>query len=131
MRVVIGSNRFFPDVAGGGNRLAYDAAQHLVSLGHDVALLCEGIPGKPESEMVDRIRILRYRVPMLDFDFLSRHQRAARKTLKRCLQDWQPDLLWGHMPLQMSAMMDVFPAARMTYTMHSPVSVEAAESGSG
>jgi glycosyltransferase involved in cell wall biosynthesis len=130
MRVLIGSNRYFPDVAGGGNRVAFDAAQQLVAEGHEVALLSEGIPGKPENEKLQGIQVLRYTVSRLDLDFFSRHQRAAKRTLKKHLLRWQPDLLWGHMPLQMSAMMSSFPGARMTYTMHSPVSIETLESGS-
>lgn len=133
MRILLGSNRYFNDVAGGGNRVAWDAAQHLASLGHEVALLCEGIDDKPESDVVaGNVRILRYYVPGFDLDFFSRHQRAARKVLLRQLQSagWVPDILWGHMPLQMAAMMEVFPASRMSYTMHSPVSVEIFESGS-
>lgn len=126
MRILLGSNRYFNDVAGGGNRVAWDAAQHLAAMGHEVVLVCEGIDGKPESEPVGEIRVLRYRVPKLDLDFLSRHQRAARKVLFRQLvaEGWVPDLLWGHMPLQAAAMIDVFPAVRMTYTMHSPVLME-------
>src|SRR5258708_2371537 len=104
MRILIGCNRYFPDVAGGGNRVAYDVAKYLASTGHEVALLCEGLPGKPESEMSDGMRVLRYSIPRFDLDFFSRHQRAAKQTLKRQLGDWHPDLLWGHMPLQMSAM---------------------------
>src|SRR4051812_29501792 len=96
MRVLIGTNRYFPDVAGGGNRVAFDVAQQLVADGHQVALLCEGIHGKPQSETLHDIRVLRYSVPRLDLNLFSRHQRAARKTLKNCLPDWPPDLLWGH-----------------------------------
>src|SRR4051794_13631111 len=128
MRILIGSNRYFYDIAGGGNRVALDCAEELISNGHEVALLCEGIPGKPESERINGIRVLRYAVARFDINFFSRHQRAAKKTLRRHLEGWQPELLWGHMPLQMSAMMEVFPAARTTYTMHSPVSVEMMES---
>src|SRR5205823_2875226 len=68
--------------------------------------------------------------PRFDLDLFSRHQRAAKRTLRRQLGDWRPDLVWGHMQLQMSAMMDVYSAARMVYTMHSPVSLETMESGS-
>ena len=131
MRVLIGSNRYFPDVAGGGNRVAFDVARQLVAGGHDVALLCEGIPGKPQSERLDGIHVLRYTVSRLDLDLSRRHQRAARKTLQKALADWTPELLWGHMPLQMAAMMDCFPDVPMTYTMHSPVAVESMEAESG
>src|SRR5437899_11733479 len=112
MRILLGTIRYFPDVAGGGNRVAFDAAQYLRKQGHDVVLLCEGIPGTPESEVIDGIRVLRYSIPRFDLDLLSRHQRAAKRTLRRQLADWRPDLIWGHMQLQMSAMMDAFPAAQ-------------------
>lgn len=124
MRVLVGTIRFFPDVAGGGNRIAFDTARYLVSQGHDVVLLCEGIPGKPESEIVAGLRVLRYSIHPFDLNFITRHQRAAKRVLRRQLGDWRPELVWGHMQLQMSAMIDAFPAARMTYTMHSPVSAE-------
>src|SRR4051812_32251089 len=130
MRVLVGSNRYFNDVAGGGNRVAWDAAQQLAVEGHDVVLLCEGIEGTPETDLRGAVRILRYKVPAFDVDFFSRHQRAAKRTLLRQLSDWHADVIWGHMPLQMSAMMDVFPTAAMTYTMHSPVSIETMESES-
>lgn len=110
--------------------MAYDAAQHLASQGHDVALLCEGIPGKPECETIAGIKVLRYSVPRFDLDFLSRHQRSAKKTLARHSKDWVPELVWGHMPLQMSAMIDMFPDVRAVYTLHSPVSVETVEAES-
>ncbi len=130
MRILLGCNRYFPDVAGGGNRVAYDCAQYLVSQGHDVALICEGIPGKPENDTIDAIRVLRYALPRMDIDFLSRHQRAAKKILGRHFSGWVPDIIWGHMPLQMAAMIDVFPQARAVYTLHSPVSVETVEAES-
>src|SRR5438067_8103664 len=130
MRILLGTIRYFPDVAGGGNRVAYDSAQYLASQGHDVVLLCDGIPGTLESEVISGIRVLRYSIPRFDLDLFSRHQRAAKRTLRRQLGDWRPDLIWGHMQLQMSAMMSVFPSARMVYTMHSPVSLEAMESES-
>lgn len=130
MRILLGANRYFPDVAGGGNRVAYDCAQYLASVGHEVALLCEGIAGKPENEVIDGIRVLRYSLPRLDIDFLSRHQRAAKRVLGRHLSGWVPDIVWGHMPLQMAAMIDVFPEVRAVYTLHSPVSVETVEAES-
>lgn len=130
MRILLGSNRYFPDVAGGGNRVAYDCAQYLVSQGHDVALLCEGITGKPERDTIEGIRVLRYFLPRLDIDFLFRHQRAAKKVLGRNLSGWVPDLIWGHMPLQMAAMISVYPEVRAVYTLHSPVSVETVEAES-
>ena len=79
MRILMGCNRFFPDVAGGGDRVAYDVAKYLASAGHEASLICEGLPGKPESEMSDGIRTLRYSVPRLDLNLFSRHQRAAKR----------------------------------------------------
>jgi glycosyltransferase involved in cell wall biosynthesis len=125
MRILIGCNRYFPDVAGGGNRVAFDAARFLVSKGNEVAFVCEGIPGKPLQERLDGVHVVRYSVPGYDLDYLSRHQRAAKRALQQALGGWRPDVLWGHMPLQMSAMMNAFPDAFMTYTVHSPVLEEA------
>jgi glycosyltransferase involved in cell wall biosynthesis len=130
MRILLAANRYFPDVAGGGNRVAYDCAQYLTLQGHDVGLLCQGIAGKPESDVIDGIRVLRYALPRMDIDFMSRHQRAAKRVLGRHLSGWVPDLIWGHMPLQMAAMIDVFPEVRAVYTLHSPVSVETVEAES-
>jgi len=128
MRILLGANHFFGDTRGGGMRVAWDACRYLASRGHDVALLCEGIENKPEIERVEGVRILRYQVPNVDFNFLGRHQRAGRKILRKHLSDWKPDLLWGHMPLQAAAMIEVFPEAKVTYTVHSPVALEILES---
>jgi glycosyltransferase involved in cell wall biosynthesis len=128
MRILLGANHFFGDTRGGGMRVAWDACRYLTSRGHDVALLCEGVGNKPESERVEGVQILRYRISKFDLNFLGRHQRAGRKILRKHLIDWKPDLLWGHMPLQATALIEVFPEVKLTYTVHSPVALEILES---
>jgi glycosyltransferase involved in cell wall biosynthesis len=131
MRILLGANHFFGDTRGGGMRVAWDVCKCLVSRGHDVTLLCEGVENRPESERVEGVRVLRYYVSKSDPNILSRHQRAGCKVLRKHLVDWKPDLLWGHMPLQAAAMIEVFPKVRLTYTVHSPVAMEFLESEVG
>jgi glycosyltransferase involved in cell wall biosynthesis len=128
MRILVGANNFLGDRWGGGTRVAWDACRYLVSHGHEVALLCEGVENKPECERVDDVLILRYRVSKYDFNFLNRHQIAGYKVLRRQLSDWTPDLLWGHMPFQAVSMIKAFPEVKVTYTVHSPIALEILES---
>ncbi|MCU1285740.1 MAG: glycosyl transferase group 1, partial [Acidobacteriales bacterium] len=104
--------------------MAWDAAKLLAKKGHEVALLCEGIEGKPESERVEGVWLVRYRIAKPNLNLLSRHQKAGEKTLRKVMREWIPELIWGHMPLQMIAMLNTFPTARAVYTLHSPVGEE-------
>jgi len=104
-----------------------DACRYLVSQGHEVALLCEGVENKPECERVDDVLILRYRVSKYDFNFLNRHQIAGYKVLKGSCQIG-PRLALGHMPLQTVAMMKAFPGVKLSYTVCSPVALEILQS---
>lgn len=128
MRILVGANNFLGDRWGGGPRVAWDACKYLVSHGHEVALLCEGVEDKPERERVEDVLILRYRIPKYDFNFLYRHQIAGYKVLKRQLSNWNPDLLWGHMPFQAVSIIKAFPEVKVTYTVHSPIAMEILES---
>jgi glycosyltransferase involved in cell wall biosynthesis len=128
MRILVGANNFLGDRWGGGTRVAWDACKYLVSHGHEVALLCEGVENKPERERAEGVLILRYRVSEYDLNFLNRHQIAGYKVLKRQLPDWPPDLLWGHMPFQTVSMIKAFPEVKVTYTVHSPIALEILQS---
>lgn len=134
-KILILSIFYYPDKAGGANRLAYDEAVFLAEQGHEVWIIAQDATGqKPEYEFRDSLHILLYQQPQLGLFSPKRpfiHQLTVQNLLTKYLADGV-DVVHGHGPLQYRGAIDFYgDKVRKLYSVHSPVKMEMEASSQG
>jgi glycosyltransferase involved in cell wall biosynthesis len=110
--------------AGGGNRLAYDAATGFARDGHRVTVVAEAAHATdPEVSEEEGVRVLRYRVARAPRIAPWRHREhiAAAEKLLRLHMHEPPDSIQGHSVLQFLAALNLYRSrSRSCFVIHSP-----------
>src|SRR5438270_9147588 len=128
MRIVITAGQHHRDVPSGANRLAFDEARHLCSLGHDVWMIVEDPSGtRPVYELDHNVHVLRYTLGSVTWFNPRRawiHQAQVAKLLAQYLD--RADVIHGHSLLQFDAVRSVLGgnAVGVKYSVHSPAVLE-------
>ncbi len=123
-RILVLSNFFFPDKAGGQAKLAYDLAQAYVSLGHEVWFLAQSLDkNTPLYQEINGLHVLRYFIKPssgIDFTRYTKHISAVKQILGKFFPE-HPDIVHGHDLLPyVAAVEELRGKARFCYTIHSP-----------
>jgi glycosyltransferase involved in cell wall biosynthesis len=102
VRLLLATDHYLPFI-GGAHRQTHLLARHMVSRGHEVAVVTPwhgGLPTREEDEgiVVHRVRQLRTVVPALVRDSSQRHQPpfpdpVSIRALRRVLRETRPDLV--------------------------------------
>ena len=123
--IAIVSHAWNDDLTGGAFKVATDFARFLAGQGHEVHYLCGAQHGSGRAEMVDDVTVWRYEYPQASGPrALLAHLSRMGKLFHRVCQDRSFDAVSGHSPLQYFAVARqrrVCPAARFTFTVHSPM----------
>ena len=127
MRIVITMLHYYPDRPSGSTRLAFDEAQYLAQLGHEVWVVTQDLSGsKPEYSGEDGLHVLRYPTPILGWLSPRRlriHQQLTRRVLKRYIEG-PVNVVHGHSLLEYDGAISLYPRSRRCYSIHSPVRQE-------
>jgi glycosyltransferase involved in cell wall biosynthesis len=128
MKILITTGRHYRDYPSGSARIAFDEAIELARRGEDVWVLASAASSKPEYEVQEGIKILRYSPPKVAPWRPARasvHQNGARDLLYRYLP--RVDVIHGHTELTTVAALDVYGDSVLScYTIHSPARMEMA-----
>jgi glycosyltransferase involved in cell wall biosynthesis len=82
MRILVGTDQWFPDLKGGSARVATETARRLASRGHDVTVLApehDGAPARSEEGSLTLLRVLPRGVVPQTFSDVLYGGRAARR----------------------------------------------------
>ena len=60
MRILVATDRWFPDVSGGSGRVAAETSRRLAARGHEVTVLAPAAKGIPTAETEDGLTVLRH-----------------------------------------------------------------------
>ena len=132
MRCLVVADRFFGDVPGGAQRIAWELARLMREAGHDVTMFCGATDADQGdgSDEVEGVRVVRYRIPTrAPFSPLrwTGLVAAARERYLESLGAETWDLVHGH---GVASTLGVLQAAPRTlplaYTVHSPIVLEQA-----
>ena len=128
LRIVITCLQYYPEFPSGSNRLAYDEAQFLAGLGHEVWLIAQNAERtRWDFSTYCGVGVVRYPVRnrgSLDPRRIWMHQRFTREALRRFVAE-EPHLVHGHSLLQyIEASRRLEGVRRTCYSVHSPASLE-------
>lgn len=128
MRILITAGQYHPDHPSGSNRIAYEEARFLASLGHETWIIGQNTLSQPELDVDSGLSVLRYSIPQLSLLSPRRawtHQASAKALLRNHLP--QVDVVHGHSPLTYEAACSVYgTTTKVRYTVHSPAPLEMA-----
>ena len=93
MKILLVHELFMPDFAGGGEKLVYETAKHLINAGHEVHVLTTGNPSSTHYENIPTKRLKRNRF-LLNLAFYSIYKQAKwadliqTATYNGCFPSW-------------------------------------------
>jgi len=128
VHILIANVAHYQDLQGGAPKIAFDESRKFLEDGHSVTVLAPAIETlAPESETVNGVRLVRYRVPHLNLVDPRRiwcHRNAAIDALRTHVKA-PVSVIHGHVPLAYLAACEVYGrGARTIYSFHSPATME-------
>jgi glycosyltransferase involved in cell wall biosynthesis len=135
LRIVINAIHYFPDSPSGSDRLAFDHARFLASMGHEVWMVVQAVSDvQPEYSLQEDLHVLRYApvsLAKLDPRLLLTHQYRSRDVLTRHLKA-PVDVVHGHSLLAYDGSIGLYHRrARTCFSVHSPVGPETIAGAAG
>ncbi len=128
LRIIIPVIHYYPDCSSGSDRLAFDHANCLADMGHEVWMVAQALsPQQPECTTEHNVRILRYpaaRTHSLSPRLVSLHQRRTREILQRNVVG-SVDVVHGHALLSYDGAAGLYLGqAKTCFSLHSPIRPE-------
>ena len=120
---------FFEEAPGGSGRVAWDIAQEMQRLGHEVTILFYWREGQPEGRSdyngINLVRVKKQQRPSWDPRRLQAIFDSAEDACKQWLCDEQWDVVHIHTPLLGLGVMSALGAGpKYAVTVHSPIMME-------
>jgi glycosyltransferase involved in cell wall biosynthesis len=123
VRILVASDVWFPDFAGGSARVAAETARRLAARGHELTVLARSSPAAPRVAVEDGPRVLRTlsrtRVPTSFTDVVETARHARR------LRGERFDVAVGHQPTTAAGLAAASLGASVTAVYHASAAREA------